>query len=195
MHGHYPNTSQQPLVLSDVNVGLFDGKLSVDELHFPQHRAALLKLYQIDLDKVLQLAQYNQIYMTGRVNASLPFWLNHKECLICHGTLMQAEPLNIKLNENVVKGLKSGGWTESILVDVIKNMNLDAFDATVNLAPSGKMDLAATLTGYNPDKKNHNPITLNYTHKENMFELWNMIDYGSQCEQNLEYRLYQRAEQ
>lgn len=195
VHGNYPNNARKPLVLSNVNVDLFDGKLSVDELRFPQAKAAVLNLQQIDLSKVLQMAQYNQIYMTGRVNAHLPFWLNHSACLICDGTITQAEPLNIKLHDSVVKGLKAGGWTESILVDVIKNMNLNSFNAQLNLMPTGEMDLAATVTGHNPDKKTHNPITLNYTHKENMFELWNMIDYGSQFEQNLEYRLYQRVEQ
>ncbi|PVX32390.1 dicarboxylate transport [Pasteurella langaaensis DSM 22999] len=195
VHGNYPNNARKPLILSNVNVDLFDGNLSVDELRFPQKNAAVLNLQRIDLAKVLQMAQYNQIYMRGRVNARLPFWLNHKACLICHGSITQAGPLNIKLDEKVVKGLKAGGWTESILVDVIKNMNLNSFNAQLDLMPTGEMALAATVIGYNPDKKTHNPITLNYTHKENMFELWNMIDYGSQFEQNLEYRLYQRAEQ
>ena len=194
LHGHYPNTAAKPLILTQGNIGVFDGTLTVDELRFPQQKMAVLNLHHIDLAKVLEMAQYNQIYMQGRINASLPFWLDHAECLICNGTITQATPLNIKLNDSVVKGLKSGGWTESILVDVIKNMNLDSFGATVNLVPTGMMNLAATLTGYNPDKQTHNPITLNYTHKENMFELWGMIDYGSQFEQNLEYKLYQQAE-
>ena len=29
---------------------------------------------------------------------------------------------------------------------------------------------------------------------ENMFELWNMIDYGSQFEQNLQYKLYKQLD-
>lgn len=194
MHGNYPNTKAKPLILTNVNLGIFDGYLSVDKLQFPQKQAAVLNLQRIDLSKVLEMAQYNQIYMRGRINASLPFWLNHKACLICNGRITHAGTLNIKLNDELVKGLKSGGWTESILVDVIKNMDLNSFTADVNLAPTGEMNLAATIAGYNPDKKTHNPITLNYTHKENMFELWKMIDYGSQFEQNLEYRLYQQAE-
>ena len=143
----------------------------------------------------MELAQYNQLVLNGRVNATLPFWLGHKECLICNGRLEQAGKLNIKLNDSVVDGLKKGGWTESTLVDLMKEMELEKFHANVNLTPDGKMALKATVAGFNPTKRTHNPITLNYTHQENMFELWNMIDYGSQFEQNLQYRLYRQLEQ
>lgn len=194
VYGYYPNSFTKPLMLSQVHLNIFDGKVSVDKLSLPQKQLAVLNLKDIDLSKVLALAQYNQIYMQGRINATLPFWFNHKECLICQGKITQAETLNLKLNDDVVKGLKSGGWTESILVDVVKYLNLENFNAQLNLTPTGDMDLVASIKGYNPNKKTYNPITLNYRHKENMFELWKMIDYGSQFEQNLEYRLYQQVE-
>ena len=56
------------------------------------------------------------------------------------------------------------------------------------------MNLRSTIKGFNPNNPTHHPITLNYNHQENMFELWNMIDYGAQFEQNLQYKLYQRLE-
>lgn len=193
-YGYYPNSLAKPLILSQVHLDVFDGDVTVDKLSLPQQQLAVLNLKNIDLSKVLTMAQYNQIYMQGRINATLPFRFNHKACLICQGTITQAEKLNLKLDDEVVKGLKAGGWTESILVDVVKNLDLETFNAKLTLLPTGEMDLAASIKGYNSDKKTHNPITLNYTHKENMFELWKMIDYGSQFEQNLEYRLYQQAE-
>ena len=55
-------------------------------------------------------------------------------------------------------------------------------------------DIACEYSGFNPTKRTNNPITLNYTHQENMFELWNMIDYGSQFEQNLQYKLYKQLD-
>ena len=58
----------------------------------------------------------------------------------------------------------------------------------------GQMMLRASISGFNPTKRTNNPITLNYTHQENMFELWNMIDYGSQFEQNLQYKLYKQLD-
>ena len=37
-------------------------------------------------------------------------------------------------------------------------------------------------------------INLNYNHKENIFELWKLINYGSQFEQNIEHSIYQQLD-
>ena len=194
LFGRYPNTMKNPLILRNVKVSLFDGELTVPQLTFPQSKIATLSFTNIDLAQVLALAQYNQVTLAGRANATLPFWLGHKECLICNGTLEQVGNVSIKLTDEMVKGLKKGGWTENILVDLLKEMELKNSHATVTLDPKGQMTLRASISGFNPTKRTHNPITLNYTHQENMFELWNMIDYGSQFEQNLQYKLYKQLD-
>ena len=194
LFGRYPNTMKNPLILKNVKVSLFDGELTVPQLTFPQSKMATLSFTNIDLDQVLALAQYNQVTLTGRANATLPFWLGHKECLICNGTLEQVGNVSIKLTDEMVKGLKKGGWTENILVDLLKEMELQNSHAAVTLDPKGQMTLRASISGFNPTKRTNNPITLNYTHQENMFELWNMIDYGSQFEQNLQYKLYKQLD-
>lgn len=194
LSGTYPNSAKKPLTVSQAKIGLFDGELTVDKLSFPQNELAILKFRHIDLNQVMAMAQYNQIHLAGHINATLPFWLNHQTCLICNGTLEQVDKMRIKLNDNVVKGLKQGGWTESILVDLLKEMELEHSHAKVNLAPNGQMKLNATIKGFNANNPNQHPITLNYNHQENIFELWNMIDYGAQFEQNLQYRLYQDLE-
>lgn len=194
LSGTYPNSAKKPLTLSKAKIGLFNGELMVDKLNFPQNEMASLKFRNIDLALVMAMAQYNQIHVKGKINATLPFWLDHKACLICNGTLEQAGNMNIKLSDEVIQGLKQGGWTESILVDLLKEMELQNSQATINLAPNGQMNLRSTIKGFNPTKPTHHPITLNYNHQENMFELWNMIDYGAQFEQNLQYKLYQRLE-
>ncbi|OOF77773.1 hypothetical protein BKG96_07745 [Rodentibacter caecimuris] len=194
LFGTYPNSHAKPLTLSDVKIGLFDGELTIDKLNFPQHQIATLTFRNIDLNQVMTMAQYNQIHLEGRVNATLPFWLNHSACLICDGTLQQADKMRIKLNDEVANGLKKGGLTESILVNLLKEMELQNAHANIHLAPNGQMNLRASIKGFNLNNPNHAPITLNYHHQENMFELWNMIDYGAQFEQNLQYRLYQDLE-
>ena len=192
--GTYPYSEHHPLTLSKVKIGLFDGELTVDKLNFPQRQMALLSFKNIDLAQVLEMAQYNQLSLNGRANATFPFWLGHKTCLICNGTLEQVGKLHLKVNESVVDGLKKGGWTEGILVDLLKELELNGSQASIDLAPNGQMTLRATINGFNPTKQSHHPITLNYMHRENMFELWDMIDYGSQFEQKLQHRLYRQLE-
>ncbi|KYK95162.1 C4-dicarboxylate ABC transporter [Aggregatibacter actinomycetemcomitans serotype e str. ANH9776] len=195
LFGTYPNSAKSPLTLSNARINVFDGELQIPSLSFPQQKIATLSFKNIDLAQVINMAQYNQISLRGRVNATLPFWFEHQECLICNGTIEQVNNLHIKLNDDIVTGLKKGGWTENILVDLLKEMELEKSHANLNLAPNGQMKLRSSLTAFNPTKRTRSPITLNYTHQENMFELWNMIDYGSQFEQNLQYRLYRHLEQ
>ena len=106
LFGRYPNTMKNPLILKNVKVSLFDGELTISQLTFPQSKMATLSFTNIDLAQVLALAQYNQVTLTGRANATLPFWFGHKECLICNGTLEQVgkcihqiKPMNDKRAE------------------------------------------------------------------------------------------------
>ena len=194
VQGYYPYSRKRPLNLSELEVDLFGGKLSINRLALPQRNIADVQLQEIDLAQVLSLLQYNQIEMTGKINATFPFWLSNDDCLICNGKIQQAENIRLKLNDEIRQGLKQGGVTEGILADVINEMDLQAMDATLNLAPDGKMELRAQVRGYNPTKKTQSPISLNYNHQENVYELWQMIDYGSQVEQNLEYNIYRKQE-
>ncbi|OOF37486.1 YdbH family protein [Rodentibacter heidelbergensis] len=194
LSGRYPYSAKTPLTLSKMKIGLFGGELTLDKLNFPQNEIATIKLHRIDLSQLMAMAQYHQVHLTGRMNATLPFWLNHPACLICNGRLQQSDKMRIKLDDEVVNGLKKGGWTESLIVDLLKEMELEEAYAALNLAANGQMNLQATIKGFNVNTPTHHPITLNYHHQENMFELWNMIDYGAQFEQNLQYRLYQHLE-
>lgn len=194
MVGTYPNSLSKPLMLKNVKIGIFDGELQVDNFSSPQQKIATLSFKNIDLKQIMEMAQYNQISLTGRIDATFPFWLNHKDCLICEGRIEQKDKLHIKLSKELIKGLKEGGVTENILVDFLNEMELDDLRVNVDLSPQGDMLLRSNIKAYNPNKKYSHPISLNYTHKENMFELWNMINYGSQFEQNLQYQLYKKLE-
>ncbi|QPB42450.1 YdbH family protein [Rodentibacter haemolyticus] len=194
LYGSYPNSKKKPLILNNAKIGLFDGELRINKLSFPQTEIATLNFHHINLERIMTMAQYNQIHLEGRVNATLPFWLKHNTCLICNGSLTQVGKMRIKLNDEVVKGLKKGGWTENILVDLLKEMELKDSYANIDLTPNGQMNLRTSIKGLNVNNPTHHPITLNYTHQENIFELWDMIDYGAQFEQNLQYQLYKQLD-
>ncbi|MCK3657546.1 hypothetical protein A4G18_02120 [Pasteurellaceae bacterium Pebbles2] len=197
VQGYYPYSKNKPLTLSELKLNLLGGEVSVNKFALPQRQIANVQLRRIDLSQALAMAQYTQLGMQGRVNAVFPFWLTHSRCIICDGKIEKAadEDVRFSLGDKLLDGLKSGGLTEGILADVVSEMDLQALSATVNLAPNGILDLAANIRGYNPKKKSHNPITLNYNHQENVYELWKMLDYGSKFEQKLEYELYQKLNQ
>ncbi|WP_455648012.1 YdbH family protein [Lonepinella koalarum] len=194
VQGYYPYTKKRPFTLSELKLDLLGGDVSINKFALPQQKIANVQLHNIDLSQALAMAEYTQVGLTGRVNAIFPFWLENARCIICHGKITKTEhqDVNLKLGSELIKGLKSGGLTEGILADVVSEMNLQNLTATVNLEPNGLLILSSHIMGYNPTKKHKNPITLNYNHQENVYELWDMLNYGSAFEQNLKYDFYQK---
>ena len=70
------------------------------------------------------------------------FGLVTRNVLICNGTLEQVGNVSIKLTDEMVKGLKKGGWTENILVDLLKEMELQNSHAAVNARSERTNDIA-----------------------------------------------------
>lgn len=193
IQGHLPYSKRKPLFLRELSLNLLDGKLNVERFALPQTQIAYLKLFDIRFERILELAQYHQLDLTGKVNGTFPFWLSGKPCYICNGTLTQAERSYLKFTPELLKAIKQGGYTEQILAYMVNKSEIDDFNASVNLDSKGDMQLSANihtrLTEHQQAK-----VNLNYTHKENMFDLWKLINYGSQFEQNIEHSIYQQLD-
>lgn len=190
VQGDYPYSAKKPLKLSQLRLELLGGELSVNRFALPQRHVAHFKLHQIDLAQVLSLLQYNQISATGLLNADLPFWIHGKNCIICDGVIEQGNQWHIKLSPELVAQVKAkGGMTEQILLDILHEMDVFDSNIKVNLRHDGLGLMDAKIHATNAQG---NPVTLNYTHKENLFDLWYSINFGNTLEQQLEYLLEQQ---
>lgn len=193
LQGHYPWTRKQPLSLSKLHLNLLGGELDVDKFSLPQHNAAYLRLNNIELSEVLDFMQYNQLEMTGKVNAKLPFWIENSPCIVCDGIIEQGSDWRIHLSDELIEKIEQGGGiTERILTNLMETMDVYDSNIKVNLLQDGTGLMNAQIKANNALQ---NPIFLNYNHKENAFDLWKSINFASELQQNLEYRLYQRREQ
>ncbi|MBE2895272.1 hypothetical protein HPC38_00030 [Pasteurellaceae bacterium HPA106] len=190
VQGDYPYSVQKPLKLSQLRLELLGGELSVNRFALPQRQVAHFKLHHIDLAQVLSLLQYNQISATGLLNADLPFWINGKNCIICDGVIEQGNQWHIKLSPALVAQVTAkGGMTEQILLDILHEMQVFDSNIKVNLLNDGLGLMSAKIHATNAQG---NPVTLNYTHKENLFDLWYSINFGNTLEQQLDYLLEQQ---
>ncbi|MGR3808115.1 YdbH family protein [Pasteurella testudinis] len=193
VQGYYPYTRKSPLSLTKLNLKLLGGELNVDKFSLPQHNPAYLRLSNIELSEILELMQYNQLEMVGKVNADLPFWIENSPCIICDGVIEQGSDWRIHLSDELISKIEQGGGiTERILTNLMETMDVYDSNINVNLLQDGTGLMNAKIKANNALQ---NPIFLNYNHKENAFDLWQSINFGSELQQNLEYRLYQRREQ
>lgn len=192
INGYYPYTKAKPLNLNQLSFDLFGGKLNVKRFALPQTELAYLNLERIDFEQILQFMQYQQIDLKGKANAILPFWLSGKPCYICDGLLTQAETSYLTFTPKLLSEMQKSGYTEQILLHLVDKSTINDFRSLINVGQKGDLVLDGKLKL--SSNQNRSKVNLNYNHRENMFDLWHLINYGSQFEQKLENYLYQKLE-
>ncbi|GAB1659622.1 hypothetical protein Mh1956_02730 [Mannheimia haemolytica] len=192
LNGYYPYTKAKPLNLNQLSFDLFGGKLNVKRFALPQTELAYLNLERIDFEQILQFMQYQQIDLKGKANAILPFWLSGKPCYICDGLLTQAETSYLTFTPELLSEMQKSGYTEQILLHLVDKSTINDFRSLINVGPKGDLVLDGKLKL--SSNQNKSKVNLNYNHRENLFDLWHLINYGSQFEQKLENYLYQKLE-
>lgn len=193
INGHYPYTAKKPLKLKQLSMELLGGLLTIEQLALPQQQQALLKLEEISFEEILKLLKYQQIDLKGKANATLPFWLSGKPCYICDGLLTQAGSSSLKFTPELLEAMKSSGYTEKLLLYLMNNTQIDELRSLINVATDGSMVLDAKLKMHLLEQQQAS-INFNYNHKENLFDLWKLINYGSQFEQDIEHSIYQKLD-
>lgn len=193
VYGNYPYSKRNPLILKQLSMDLLGGKMEVAQFALPQTQQAYFKLSDIQLEQILALAQYQQIDLKGRINATFPFWLSGKPCYVCDGLITQAERSSLKFTPELLKAMQQSGYTEQILTYLVNDSQVNQLQGLVNVGQKGEMVLNTQLKlVLNQQQKAK--INLNYNHRENLFELWKLINYGSDFEQKLEHWLYQQLD-
>lgn len=193
VHGHYPYRKRQPLVLSQLSMELLSGKLNIERFALPQTKIAYLQLHHIDLEELFNAVQYRQVELRGKVNATIPFWLNGKPCYVCNGEFTQVSPSSLKFTPEFLAAMEKSGYTEKILLALLNDSRLNQLRADVQVDSRGEMQLRAQIKT-ELAHQNNAKINLNYTHQENLFELWQVVNYGDQFEQQLEHSIYQKLD-
>lgn len=193
VQGSYPYTKQHPLRLRQLSLNLLDGSLDVEHFALPQTEIAQLNLRRINFEKMLDLAQYHQIKLSGRANALFPFWLSGKPCYICGGRIEQAETSYLKFTPELMNAIQKAGYTERILSYTVNDSRLNTLTANVDVATNGEMKLRANIRSQLIEHEK-TKINLNYNHTENLFDLWKSINYGSQFEQQIEHSIYKQLD-
>lgn len=192
--GYYPYSRNKPLNLNKLTMNLLDGELKVESFALPQGKPAYLELKHIRFESILEVAQYQQIDLRGRASARLPFWLNGLPCYICNGELQQESPSTLKMSKEIMDAIaKSSGYSEQILVYLLNDTTINELKSRLHLTKSGDLTLNSQLKMKLNQQENAR-VNFNYNHKENLFQLWHLINTGAYVEQDIENHLYQKLD-
>ncbi|MFS2225734.1 YdbH family protein [Pantoea sp. B65] len=178
LQGSYPYSDRQPLRLSNVSVDLLGGKLSMAELSLPQHQAATVRLHEIGLSELVTAIKPKQIAMSGHINGALPLWLNHPQWLIQQGWIANSGSLTLRLDQQMADAIASNNMAASVALDWLRYMEISRSWATINLDNLGELTMSAQVAGSSRFRDKTQRVTLNYTHRENLFQLWRSLRFG-----------------
>lgn len=191
LQGSWPWSENYPLTLSNTQVELLRGKLSLEHLRLPQRQPALLKLKSIDLSELITAINPRQVAMSGQISGELPLWLNHSPLIIDQGWLANDNSLTLRLDKDTADTISRNNITAGAAIEWLRYLEIARSRATLNLDQHGNLTLVAQVEGNSPVGHQPRQVNLNYTHHENLFQLWRSLRFGDNLKSRMEEHLIQ----
>lgn len=186
LQGSYPWSEQEPLQLSDVSVDALGGKISMLQLRMPQRDAALLRLQNISTSELISAVNPKQFAMSGRVNGALPLWLNNDKWIIKDGWLTNPGPLTLRLDKDTADAIVRDNMAAGAAINWLRYMEITRSWSSVSLDNLGMLELKSSISGTSRADGKTGRVNLNYTHRENVFDLWRSLRFGDNLQAWLE---------
>ncbi|KTR89602.1 MULTISPECIES: YdbH family protein [Pantoea] len=178
LQGHYPWQERQPLTLSNVNLDLLGGHVSMPALRLPQHQPARISLRDIDLSRLVTALKPKQFAMSGKVNGELPLWVNNPHWLIEKGWIANSGPLTFRMDKDMADAIVSNNVAAGAVMDWLRYMEIARSWATLDLDNFGNLILQSEVKGTSQFSNRRQSVNLNYRHQENLFQLWRSLRFG-----------------
>ncbi|TQC77203.1 YdbH family protein [Pantoea dispersa] len=178
LQGHYPWQERQPLTLSNVNLDLLGGHVSMPALRLPQHQPARISLRDIDLSRLVTALKPKQFTMSGKVNGELPLWVNNPHWLIEKGWIANSGPLTFRMDKDMADAIVSNNVAAGAAMDWLRYMEIARSWATLDLDNFGNLILQSEVKGTSQFSNRRQSVNLNYRHQENLFQLWRSLRFG-----------------
>ncbi|NGX85987.1 YdbH family protein [Rahnella sp. Lac-M11] len=184
LQGHYPWSEDKPLTLTNLGVDMLRGHLSLSALRMPQHDAAVLKLEKINLSELFTALKPKQLAMSGVIYGELPLFVENPKWIIQNGWIKNDGGLTLRLDPQFADAMASGNFANKMVVSLLRYMEISRSDAQVSLDNLGMLTMAAKVDGVNYTDTTHGgdkekrEIVLNYTHQENIYQLWRSLRFG-----------------
>ncbi|MGL4719100.1 MAG: intermembrane phospholipid transport protein YdbH family protein, partial [Kluyvera intermedia] len=186
LQGTWPWSEDSPLQLSDVSVDVLGGKITMQQLRMPQHDAALLRLHHISMSELVSAVNPKQFAMSGPVDGALPLWLNDSKWIIKDGWLHNPGPMTLRLDKDTADAVADDNIAAGAAINWLRYLEISRSWTRINLDSLGLLTLQAAVTGTGVMDDKRSTVQLNYTHQENVFDLWRSLRFGDKLQSWLE---------
>lgn len=186
LQGTWPYSEASPLQLSNVSVDILGGKLTMQQLRMPQHAPALLRLQNISTSELISAVNTKQFAMSGAMNGALPLWLNNDKWIIKDGWLNNPGPMTLRVDKDMADAIVDDNIAAGAAINWLRYMEISRSWTKINLDNLGMLTLDARISGTSRVDGKSNTVHLNYTHQENVFDLWRSLRFGDNLQSWLE---------
>ena len=189
LQGTYPWSESTPLTLSNLGVDTLRGHISMSALRMPQHDAAVLKLDKINLSELFTALKPKQLAMSGNINGELPLYVNDPHWIVRDGWIQNDGWLTLRLDQQFADAMAAGNLANRLVIEWIRYMEIREMIAKVNLDNLGELTMKSHVTGANTSGKQDREVNLNYTHQENIYQLWRSLRFGDNLQEWLQQEI------
>ena len=186
LQGSWPWSEETPLQLSNLSVDLLGGRMTIQQLRLPQHDPALLRLKQISMSELVGAINPKQFAMSGPVDGGLPLWLNGHHGIIQDGWLHNPGPMTLRLDKDTADAIAADNMAAGAAINWLRYLEISQSWTRINLDNQGELTLSAAVTGTGEMDGKRSTVRLNYSHQENVFDLWRSLRFGDKLESWLE---------
>ncbi|AOT07196.1 YdbH domain-containing protein [Pseudoalteromonas luteoviolacea] len=178
----------QPM-LSNISAYIFDGQLSAEQVSLSKEdQSFLVEAENWDLAVIANAAKNAGVELSGRVYGQLPVTVIDGKLEIHGGKLNNIDVglLSIENNQSV-EALKAQQPSLETAFGMLERLNIEKLSSDVNMTADGWLDLGVQITGVN--EQQGQPINFNYTHKENIFQLFRALRLSDEITKEVEKAL------
>ncbi|HBB6756485.1 TPA: YdbH family protein [Citrobacter amalonaticus] len=186
LEGAYPWSEADPLLLTDVNVDVLGGKVSMQQLRMPQHDPALVRVQNISSSELISAVNPKQFAMSGPVSGALPLWLNDEKWIIKDGWLTNPGPMTLRIDKDTADAVVKDNMAAGAAINWLRYMEIAHSWTKINLDNLGVLTMQAQIRGNSHVDGKVGTVNLNYTHEENVFTLWRSLRFGDNLQAWLE---------
>lgn len=186
LQGDYPWSEERPLLLSNVSTDILGGKITLQQLRMPQHDPALLRVQNISSSELISAVNPKQFTMSGPVSGALPLWLDNEKWIIKDGWLTNPGPMTLRIDKDTADAVVEDNMVAGVAINWLRYMEISHSWTKINLDNLGLLTLKSTVTGISRVDGKSSTVNLNYTHEENVFDLWRSLRFGDNLQAWLE---------
>lgn len=176
-------TGTQPLLeIRELQGEIFGGTFAGDDIDIDLNRrknSFRITAKDIDLEKVVETQQLEDITVTGRVDGTLPVSITEKGLSVENGAFIN----NVRagtIRYNPASGtdqLKNNPLT-AIALDALRDFRYSHLSADVNFTPEGMLTVNLKLKGTSPELETSRPVHLNINTEQNLRSLLKSLRYA-----------------